>query len=60
MTQYIPVIMLTSSAEERDIVEGYKNGCNSYVCKPVEFDEFSETVKQLGLYWLLQNKSPSK
>ena len=54
----IPVVVLTSSAEERDIVESYKLGVNSYVVKPVEFDQFSETVAKAGYYWLLVNKAP--
>ena len=54
----IPVVVLTSSAEERDIVESYKLGVNSYVVKPVEFEQFSETVAQAGFYWMLMNKTP--
>jgi len=54
----IPVVVLTSSAEERDIVESYKLGVNSYVVKPVEFEQFSETVAQAGFYWMLVNKTP--
>jgi two-component system response regulator len=57
-TQPIPVAILTSSNEDRDLVEGYKLGVNSYIQKPVDFTEFRETVKQLGLYWLATNQSP--
>lgn len=54
----IPVIILTSSKEEQDLINGYKYGCNSYVRKPVEFDEFTRALKDLGLYWLLLNEPP--
>lgn len=57
-TRPIPVIVLTSSKEERDMVQSYQLGVNSYVQKPVDFDQFRETVKQLGLYWLLVNQAP--
>lgn len=57
-TRLIPVIVLTSSTEERDIVESYSLGCNSYVRKPVDFSEFVEAVRQLGLFWLLINEAP--
>ncbi len=57
-TKYLPVIILTSSKEERDIIEGYSLGANSYVCKPVDFGEFMEAARQLGFYWLLLNQSP--
>jgi two-component system, response regulator len=51
----IPIVVLTSSHEERDILESYKLGVNSYVVKPIDFDKFTETVKQVGLYWLELN-----
>jgi two-component system, response regulator len=57
-TSRIPVVVLTSSQEDRDIVESYKLGVNSYVSKPVEFDDFIEAVSTLGLYWILINKPP--
>jgi len=57
-TKIIPVVMVTSSAEGRDIVESYKLGVNSYIVKPVEFDQFSETVARAGFYWMLVNKAP--
>jgi len=57
-TRTLPVVILTSSKEEKDIVNGYKLGCNSYVRKPVEFEEFSGAVKELGLYWLVINEHP--
>jgi two-component system response regulator len=58
-TRIIPVIVLTSSQEERDIVESYHLGVNSYIVKPVDFDQFIEVVHQLGLYWVLLNKTPA-
>ena len=56
----LPVVVLTSSDEQKDIVKSYELGVNSYVRKPVEFNEFAEAVKQLGLYWLLLNVGPPK
>ena len=58
-TKLLPVVILTSSKEEQDIANGYSRGCNSYVRKPVDFAQFSEAVRQLGLYWLLLNESPA-
>ena len=57
-TRVIPVVMVTSSAEGRDIAESYQLGVNSYVVKPVEFEQFSETVAKAGFYWMLVNKTP--
>jgi len=57
-TKIIPVIVLTSSNEESDIIESYTLGVNSYIVKPVDFDKFVEAIKGLGFYWLLLNKSP--
>ena len=56
-TKAIPVIVLTSSKEEKDIVESYKLGVNSYIVKPVDFDKFVDAVKDIGFYWLLLNQS---
>ena len=57
-TRTIPVVMVTSSAEGRDIAASYQLGVNSYLVKPVEFEQFTETVSRAGLYWMLVNKSP--
>ena len=57
-TRYLPVVVLTSSKDDRDILSSYSRGCNSYVRKPVDFSEFIEATRQLGLYWLLLNETP--
>ena len=57
-TRAIPVVVLTSSKEDRDVAESYQLGVNSYISKPVEFDAFAKTVSELGLYWLLVNHPP--
>ncbi|MBX7173281.1 MAG: response regulator [Pyrinomonadaceae bacterium] len=58
-TKLIPVVVLTTSTEQQDVVKSYNLGANSYVQKPVDFNEFIEATRQLGLFWLLMNKTPS-
>jgi two-component system, response regulator len=57
-TKLLPIVILTSSKEESDLLNGYRLGANSYVRKPVDFDQFNEAIKHLGLYWLLWNEAP--
>ena len=57
-TRLLPVVILTSSNEEQDLLEGYKKGANSYIRKPVDFNQFAEAIRQLGLYWLVLNEPP--
>jgi len=57
-TKAIPIVILTSSREERDMINGYQMGVNSYIQKPVDFMQFREIIKQLGLYWLVVNQAP--
>lgn len=58
-TRSVPIVVLTSSKEQRDIVESYELGVNSYIVKPVDFDGFMKAVMELGLYWMLLNQAPS-
>ena len=57
-TKLMPVVILTSSKEEQDLINGYKLGANSYIRKPVDFGQFVDAIRQLGLYWLVINESP--
>jgi two-component system, response regulator len=59
-TKAIPVVILTSSKEERDLISGYDLGVNSFIQKPVDFEQFRETVKRVGLYWMVTNQPPVK
>ena len=59
ITRTIPVVILTSSREERDIIESYNLGVNSYIVKPIDFEQFTEAIRDVGLYWLLLNQVPT-
>jgi len=59
-TRYVPVVILTSSKHEEDLVTGYGSGANSYVCKPVDMHQFVEAVRHMGLYWLVLNQRPGR
>jgi two-component system response regulator len=58
--KYVPVVILTSSKEQEDLLNGYKFGANSYIRKPVDFEQFAQAVQHMGLYWLLMNETPSR
>ncbi len=58
-TRHVPVVVLTSSTQERDVAETYALGVNSYITKPVDFDQFKEAMRTIGLYWLLLNRPPT-
>ncbi|WP_108650449.1 response regulator [Dongshaea marina] len=60
LTKLVPVCILTSSKEESDLIQGYEKGCNSYVRKPVDFNEFLDAVKHMGMYWMVLNELPSE
>jgi CheY-like chemotaxis protein len=57
-TKSIPVVILTSSQEQRDLIDGYNLGVSAYIQKPVDFEQFAETIRQIGMFWLLINKTP--
>ncbi len=59
-TRLLPIVVLTSSDEEKDVIDGYRLGANSYIRKPVDFNQFSDAVRHLGLYWLVLNQSPPR
>ncbi len=58
LTKLLPVVIMTSSNEDRDVIRSYESGCNSYVRKPVDFGQFADAIRHLGLYWLVLNQTP--
>ena len=58
-TRFIPIVVLTTSNEQQDIMKSYEDGANSYIRKPVDFDQFVDSVRQLGMYWLMLNEAPA-
>lgn len=60
LTRFLPVVILTSSKEQRDLFDGYRFGCNSYVRKPIDFVEFAEAIRNLGLFWVILNELPPR
>lgn len=60
LTKLLPIVIMTSSREEKDVIKSYESGCNAYVRKPVDFSQFAAAISQLGLFWLVLNETPPK